>query len=685
MDPSTGALPPATVVATAPPAPASASHAIASADGVPAAPAPGNGTRRAQVIAELESSLAKARAQERADLVGRLEAAQRDLDEHDLPVVVAGEFKQGKSSLVNGLVQTAVCPVDDDVVTAVPTVVRFGREAEAMVHLAPDASQLADRAGNRRNGAPSGDEVDGDQVPPLPIPLGEVPRWVRGEVAPDTELLQSAVPGATGGTAGTASDRAQPRVRSVEVRLNRKVLRSGLSFVDCPGVGGLESAEGSITLGALTLAQGLLFVTDAAQELTRAEVTFLKAARQRCSRVACVVTKIDLYPEWRRIVELDEGHLAREGLDVPVIPVSSFLRLRAADTKSQALNEESLYPALFTYLRREVAEQGDAGQVEHVAREVAFAKRLLRRSLQAESDVIARPEQAVHVVQRLSQAAAATEALRSSGAQWQRVLADGIQDLVEDVKHDLRDRLRKALQMGIQVIERSDPKDSWAEFETWIRRQVVTEVVATYDFLQRRAVELAEQVGQQFTREADTPIALSINAPIAALERIQLDADFTNRSGGKANVALSAARGSYGGILMFGMAGSLLGIPIVGQMAVLVGLGLGGKSLRDELKRRHQVRQQQGKEALRQYVDKVSFTVDKECRDALRRTQRQLRDEFTARAQSLHQSSALALAQAEQALTLPPQARDQRRQVVERELADLGMVAVPADAVGGAT
>jgi hypothetical protein len=262
--------------------------------------------------------------------------------------------------------------------------------------------------------------------------------------------------------------------------------------------------------------------------------------------------------------------------------------------------------------------------------------------------------------------------LSNRGAAWQRVLTDGIQDLVEDVKHDLRDRLRSVLQTGEQVIERSDPKDSWAEFETWIRRQVVSAAAATYDYLARRAVDLAEQVGQQFTRDADTPIALSITAPIAALERIQLEADFSARSGGKGNVLLTAAKGSYGGMLMFGMAGSLLGIPIAAPVALLLSLGLGRKSVKDELARRHATRQQQAKAALRQYVDKVNFVVDKECRDALRRTQRLLRDEFTTRAQSLQRSSAEALARAERALTLAPTDRDQRRQHVERELADLG-------------
>ena len=41
-------------------------------------------------------------------------------------VCVVGEFKQGKSSLVNGLLGQAICPVDDDLATSAITLVRYG-------------------------------------------------------------------------------------------------------------------------------------------------------------------------------------------------------------------------------------------------------------------------------------------------------------------------------------------------------------------------------------------------------------------------------------------------------------------------------------------------------------------------------------------------------------------------------
>ena len=53
-------------------------------------------------------------------------------------MLVVGEFKQGKSQLINALVNAPVCPVDDDVATAVPTEVSYGPAPAAYVLLAPE-------------------------------------------------------------------------------------------------------------------------------------------------------------------------------------------------------------------------------------------------------------------------------------------------------------------------------------------------------------------------------------------------------------------------------------------------------------------------------------------------------------------------------------------------------------------
>ena len=74
-----------------------------------------------------------ARANKRPDLDGTITLALQRLDRPETVVLVAGEFKQGKSSLINALLGVAACPVDDDLATAAVTVVRDGPKVEITV------------------------------------------------------------------------------------------------------------------------------------------------------------------------------------------------------------------------------------------------------------------------------------------------------------------------------------------------------------------------------------------------------------------------------------------------------------------------------------------------------------------------------------------------------------------------
>src|SRR5262245_36373856 len=94
-------------------------------------PAASGSTPLAQAAQVVDFGLRACEAYGRPDLAARLTASQRTLADPAVHIVVAGEFKQGKSSLVNALVGANVCPVDDDVATAVPTYVRHGEQPRA--------------------------------------------------------------------------------------------------------------------------------------------------------------------------------------------------------------------------------------------------------------------------------------------------------------------------------------------------------------------------------------------------------------------------------------------------------------------------------------------------------------------------------------------------------------------------
>ena len=64
----------------------------------------------------------------RGDLAGRLRIAAARATRPATIVCVVGEFKQGKSSLVNALVGAGVCPVDDDLATSAMTLIHHGAD-----------------------------------------------------------------------------------------------------------------------------------------------------------------------------------------------------------------------------------------------------------------------------------------------------------------------------------------------------------------------------------------------------------------------------------------------------------------------------------------------------------------------------------------------------------------------------
>lgn len=604
----------------------------------PVAREPSAARAAAPLVERTLASVAEVRrlagASDRADLVGRLGDTTARLRTRTTRVVLVGAFKEGKSTLVNALLRAAVCPTDVDVVTAVPTVVRYGDPAVASV--------LRD--------------VGEPDRPPVtePVPLAELAALVTEDGNPGNHR----------------------RLRSVEVRLPHRLLAGGLVLVDTPGVGGLDSAHGVLSLAALDDADAALFVTDASAEFTAPEMEFLRTAVERCPSVACVVTKTDLHPQWRRIVERDAAHLRSAGLDLPLFAVSSFVRLLpgtgAADRA--ALLEESGFRPLAHHLARTVVAGGERRAVAAARADVRFVAAQLGRQVEAERAVVADPGEAPAVVERLVSTSRRTAGLLAPGAGWQQRLTDGVQDLVADVDHDLQARLRRVLAEADRFVDACDPQQAWAELETWLRRETSAAALATYEQMREQTRTLSSDVADAFDLVAEddgSPDAV-LAAPVARMAEVTLSgADALGRRPGQlAGLLLAGRTAAWIPLTLVSAATAIAGagvaVVLLAPVGIAAGAVLGRRIIRDERSRQLTNRRQQAKAAVRRYVDDVGFLATKECRDALRRTGRTLRDEFTARAAAVHRSSTTALTRAEAAGSLDPASRRRR----EAELAE---------------
>ncbi|MGH3544736.1 MAG: Isoniazid-inducible protein iniA, partial [Mycobacteriales bacterium] len=140
---------------------------------------------------------------------------------------------------------------------------------------------------------------------------------------------------------------------------------------------------------------------------------------------------------------------------------------------------------------------------------------------------------------------------------------------------------------------------------------------------------------------------------------------------GVSQKALSGLRGSYVGVLMFGMLGTVVGLPLINPFSLGAGLLLGGKGLVDDRRRVVTRRQGEAKAAIRRYIDDVIFQVGKESRDMLRRVQRDLRDHFTSRAEELNRSLKSSLASAQGSVNASDAERKLRLAQIPGELAAL--------------
>ncbi len=370
-----------------------------------------NDPRKVKVIVELiDHTTTLASMYDRGDLAERLARAKVRIMDPQIRVVIAGQLKQGKSQLLNSLLNVPVARVGDDETTVLATVVSYGEEPTA---------KLIVNVG------------DGEEPLAIDIPPTDVKNDLR-----------------------RAPQAGGREVLRVEVTAPSPLLKNGLAFIDTPGVGGHGQPHLSATLGLLPDADALLMVSDTSQEFTEPEMTFIRQAVEICPVATILATKTDLYPHWREIVNANVGHLQRAGVTDPVTPVSSVLRSHAIAMNDKELNEESNFPAIVKFLSDKVLSRENDRVRDEVLIEVRSAAEHLTLAVESELSSINDPEARGRLTADLERRKQeATDALAQT-ALWQQVLNDGIADLTADVDHDLRGRFRAITQHTEEVIDK---------------------------------------------------------------------------------------------------------------------------------------------------------------------------------------------------------------------------------------
>jgi hypothetical protein len=144
---------------------------------------------------------------------------------------------------------------------------------------------------------------------------------------------------------------------------------------------------------------------------------------------------------------------------------------------------------------------------------------------------------------------------------------------------------------------------------------------------------------------------------------------------------LIGMRGSYGGVLMFGLLTGIFGMALINPLSLGAGLLLGRKAYREDKEARLKRRQVEAKALVRRQLDDVTFQVGKQLKDRLRLVQRSIRDHFTEIADEHHRSLADSVSAAQTAASTYALEKDARINAIKAELKKVDALHRAAEAV----
>jgi GTPase SAR1 family protein len=248
------------------------------------------------------------------ELAGAAEAEAARQRSARLDVAVLGEFKRGKSSLINALIGHDLAPVGALPLTSIVTRFTHGDAVRVTVEL-----------------------LDGRRV----------------DVAPTAVASYATEQGNAGNVRGVAT---------VTITAPARVLAPRLHLIDTPGIGSVFADVTAIAHGALAQADIALVVLSAEQPASRRELELLRETVATGAPTFLIENKIDLVPAAERAAVLEfvqaQTRALCTGTIVPIFAVSSDRAREAQRRGDDVALAASGVPALVEALRELVDREG---------------------------------------------------------------------------------------------------------------------------------------------------------------------------------------------------------------------------------------------------------------------------------------------------------------------------------------
>ena len=173
----------------------------------------------------------------------------KKIEKQEMTVSVIGQFKRGKSTLVNGILGDKVMPVGIVPVTAVVTTVKYGEERTARVHF--------------ENGAV------------VTCSFDEIGSYINEQENQDNRL----------------------GVSRVELSVPADFLKTGITLVDTPGVGSVHQKNSDAAYAFVKESDAVIFLLSVDSPINQIEIEFLEKTRAFASKFYFAVNKADIVDE----------------------------------------------------------------------------------------------------------------------------------------------------------------------------------------------------------------------------------------------------------------------------------------------------------------------------------------------------------------------------------------------------
>ncbi len=278
----------------------------------------------------------------------------RDRVQNDrFQLAVLGQFKRGKSTLLNALLGEEILPTSILPLTSIPTYISWGKQRGAKVYF---------QDGQPTEHIEASDQNAIKEFLAIYVTEKENPENRRG-------------------------------VSYVEVTHPASILARGVVLIDTPGIGSTFRHNTSTTLSFLPQCDAALFVTSPDPPITEAEVEFLESVRAHAARLFIVLNKIDhIDPSDRQEATRFLAEVLQKKFDEtaspPIFPISAQRGLRARLNNDRTGWKESGMSALEHHLTEFLIRDKErtlmiaaAGKAAALADEAALQLDLTVRSL----------------------------------------------------------------------------------------------------------------------------------------------------------------------------------------------------------------------------------------------------------------------------------------------------------------